>query len=190
MGEVRRENDRSIRDRKKEKGTTKDKVHKQSTMPQYSSGEDVIKKCNELLYKFYNSANISINQANNPYLNELLRTIVDYAHHLKFRRQQLCFSPWRYKVQECFMFNTFTTFLTTAVASAREYYKDTTGNRVAFITISHDGWDSKRRDMIGCCVHFVHPVHWRIISLPVGLKYLTSKKSIETVEQLNKILVR
>ena len=65
-----------------------------------------------------------------------------------------------------------------------------TGKNVAFLTISHDGWDSRRRDILGCCVHFVHPMYWKNISLPVGLKYLTSKKAVETVEQLNKILVR
>jgi hypothetical protein len=162
----------------------------QSTLTAYSKAEEVIKRCNELLYTFFNTANISINQTKNQHLHELLRLLVDYAHLLKFRRNQICFSPWRYKAQECKTFIQFTSFLTKAVTSAREYYKDTTGKHIPFITVSHDAWDSKRRDMLGCSVHFVHPQYWKMISIPIGLKYLESKKAVEVVEQLNKILIR
>lgn len=162
----------------------------QTKIPEYSTAEDVAQKCNEFLYRFFNTANISINQAGNPNLKALLRLLIDNANLLKFRRSQICFSAWRYKVQECKVFNTFTTFLTKAVQISRDHYKDTTGKRIPFITVSHDAWDSKRRDMLGCCVHFVHPVYWKVISLPVGLKYLTSKKATDMVTQLNKILVR
>ncbi len=162
----------------------------QSTIPTYSTAEDVIKKLNELLYKFFNTANISINQTQNQYLKEVLRLCVDHANLLKFRRTLISFSPWRYKVQECKSFNNFTSFITKAVSSARDHYKDTVGKQLPFITVSHDAWDSKRHDMLGCCIHFVHPVYWKKISVPIGLKYLTSKKSIDMVEQLNKILVR
>ena len=65
-----------------EKGTPKEEIGKikkgaknlivQSTIPEYSTGEDVVKKANELLYQFFNSANISINQTSNIYLNKLL----------------------------------------------------------------------------------------------------------------------
>jgi hypothetical protein len=162
----------------------------QSTIPVYSSAEDVMKVIKELLYKFFNTANISINQTKNRFLTDLLRTLVDHASLLKFRRTQLVFSPWKYKAQECKMFNNFTVFLTKAISSAREHYKDIIGKHAAFITVSHDAWDSKRRDMLGCCIHFVHPLYWKMISLPVGLKYLESKKSAEMVVQLNKILSR
>jgi hypothetical protein len=175
-------------DKPKEKNKKGNKV--QSKITEYSTAEDVIKKLNELLYKFFNTANISINQTRNPYLKDLLRLCVDNANLLKFRRTLICFSPWRYKVQESKIFNTFTNFITKAVATARDHYKDTTGKQLPFITVSHDAWDSKRRDMLGCCIHFVHPVYWKKNSVPIGLKYLTSKKSTDMVDQLNKILVR
>ena len=163
---------------------------KQGTITKFTSVEEVVKEFNELLYQFFNSANISINQTSNPTLNDLLKLLLDNAHVLKFRRQQICFSPWRYKKQECKAFNNFTTFLTTTISSAREHYKEITGKFSPFISVSHDGWDSKRRDMIGCSIHFIHPIYWKHISVPIGLKYLSSKKSAETVTQLNKILVR
>ena len=145
---------------------------------------------NELWYKFFNTANISINKSRNPHLKEVLLLLIDHANLLKFRRSQICFSPWRYKVQECKSFNNFITFVTKAVTTARDHYKDITGKQLPFITVSHDGWDSKRRDMLGCCIHFIHPIYWKQISIPIGLKRLTSKKSIDMVAQLNKILVR
>ena len=110
----------------------------QSSMNTYTTTEEITKKLNELLYTFFNTANISINQTGNTHLNELMRLLIDNSHLLKYRRSQISFSPWRYKVQECKTFNNFIMFLTKDVTTARDHYKEMTGKQVAFITIGHD----------------------------------------------------
>jgi hypothetical protein len=152
--------------------------------------EQVIQTCNTLLYKFFNSANISINQAPNIHLNKLLQEIVTNGPTLKFHRSKVCFTRWRYKQEEIRAFNKFTNFVTTSIEQTRKYYLENTGKHVPFLSVAHDGWDSKRRDVLGVSIHFVSPIHWKTIKLLVGLKHLVSKKASSVTTQINKILAR
>jgi hypothetical protein len=71
------------------------------------------------------------------------------------------------------------------------YYNDDTGNsNVAFICVSHDGWDSKQNDILGVSILFIIPYSWTAVSMPIGLKYMQSKKAGDVVTQLNEILRR
>lgn len=162
----------------------------QSTIPQLSA-DDTVKEVDKLLYRFFNTANISMNQSNNVYLHELLQLLISKGHVFKpGTSNKIAFSTYRYKVQEIKSFTTFTNFVTNSIAQSRKYYIEQTGKKIPFLSIGHDGWDSKRRDILGVTVHFVHPIHWVTITLPVGLKYLTSKKSVDMAEQINKVLSR
>lgn len=150
----------------------------------------VIAKGNELLYKFFNTANIAVYQADNAHLQAFASHMVDNAQVYKQRKKAIGFSRWHYKSQELRIFTEFISFVKSAVDVSRNFYNNETGCHVPFITVSHDGWDSKKRDILGCCIHFIVPGQFVFISVPVGLKYLSSKKSEETVEHLNKILAR
>lgn len=166
------------------------KAQTQSSIVEFSNAEEVTNKSNELLYNFFNTANIAVNQARNPHLLELMRLIVDNAGKIKFRKNQLTFSRYRYKVQEIKNFHRFVVFVSEAISTSKRHYNEMLGMDVPFVTVSHDEWDSKNRNILGCSIHFIHPLYWSLVSIPIGLKLVDSKKSVDVANQLRRILVR
>ena len=61
---------------------------------------------------------------------------------------------------------------------------------IPFITVSHDGWDSKDNDILGVSIHFVVPQHWKMVSLAIGLRRIYSKSSQAVVDAITNILLR
>lgn len=157
---------------------------------EHTNAADVGKQAEKLLYRFFNTANVSMNQTCNVHLHELIQLLISKGSLFKKGERNVSFTNYRYKAQETNAFAAFVSFVTKAISSAREYYVEETGKHIPFLSVGHDGWDSKRRDILGVTVHFVHPIHWVTIALPIGLKYNESKKSEETVVQINKILSR
>lgn len=74
---------------------------------------------------------------------------------------------------------------------SRGWYQDNIKQKVVpFVTVAHDEWSSKRNDVLGCSIHFVVPSHNIQVSLPVGLQLVTSKKSDDVAQHLNRMLSR
>jgi hypothetical protein len=157
---------------------------------EHSTSADVIKQSNLLLYKFFNTANIAINQASNIYLLQYQQLLINNANLLKTKPKQIQFTKWKYKVQECSTFTNFANFVLMNIETARKYYIEQTGRQQPFLSVAHDGWDSKRKDILGVSIHFILPIHWIPISFPIGLKVLKSKTSINMMIQISKILAR
>lgn len=157
---------------------------------QRSLEADVSNEAENLLYRFFNTANVSMNQTNNVHLHELLQLLVAKGSVFKKGQKNIRFTPHRYKVQETKAFLSFVNFVSHAISSAREFYVEATGKHIPFLSVGHDGWDSKRRDILGVTIHLVHPVNWVTIALPIGLKYDESKKAEDMALQINKILTR
>jgi hypothetical protein len=164
-----------------------------STRKQYGTpSKYACEKANGILYKFFNSANIAIRQANNEHLHEYSRYLIENAGVLQLQKNNICFSRHKYLKQELMLFNTFTMLVTNLVEKTRQFYKNQTNdpNGVPFICVAHDGWDSKDHDILGVSIHFLIPYDWVYISMAVGLQRMTSKKSADTVEHINRILRR
>lgn len=161
----------------------------QSTMDLMSSA-DVANKAEKLLYRFFNTANVAMNQTSNVHLQELMQLLVAKGGTCHKAKKQIKFTMHRYKEQEFKAFAAFVTFVSKAISTAREYYVGSAGKHIPFLNIGHDGWDSKRKDILGVTVHMVHPVNWVTIALPIGLKHTECKRSEETVAQINMILIR
>jgi hypothetical protein len=131
-----------------------------------------------------------MNQAKNTYLMEYQRLLINKANLLKTKEKKINFSRWKYKAQECHNFNTFINFIKDTVNITRKFYREKTGKLQPFLTIAHDGWDSKRRDVLGVSIHFICSSYWIPISFPVGLRGYESKKSKDMVIEICKILAR
>jgi hypothetical protein len=155
-----------------------------------TTASDVSSKAEQLLYRFFNTANVSMNQTSNVHLHDLIKLLISKGGTFKNGNRNVSFNVRRYKAQENIAFASFVSFVTKVISTAREYYVGATGKHIPFLSVGHDGWDSKRRDILGVTVHLVHPANWVAIALPIGLKYNKSKKSEETVIQINKILTR
>jgi hypothetical protein len=149
-------------------------------------------QANGILYKFFNSANIAIRQANNKHLHEYTRFIIENSSLWQSKKANIQFSRHKYLKQELLLFNTFTMLVTNLVDRTRNFFKNQTNNTngVPFICVAHDGWDSKDHDILGVSIHFLIPNDWEYLSMAVGLQRMNSKRSVETVEHINRILRR
>ncbi len=158
--------------------------------PSTSTAAAINEKCNTLLYKFFNSANIAIRQSENPFLNDFLKYVTQHIPAFKGKKIDTNFSRHLYKKHEWLQFNQFILFVKHLVDRTRKWYLSECNQEVPFLTVSHDGWDSKDHDILGVSIHFVVPGDWIRINLAVGLKRVDSKKSEDTVQEINRMLQR
>lgn len=64
------------------------------------------------------------------------------------------------------------------------------GSRQAFITVGHDVWDGKRKQINGLSIFFVHPVSLEMYRIPVALTPPSGKTAIELCKTSMKGLER
>jgi hypothetical protein len=78
------------------------------------------------------------------------------------------------------------------VSFTRVYYKNVLNvdEGIPFISVSHDGWDSKDNDVLGVSIHFIVPEHWKMISMAIGLRRVYSKTAEHLVSAITNILLR
>jgi hypothetical protein len=145
----------------------------------------------EHLYRFFNSANVAVRQSKNEHLEMFMNYLIDNADVLKTKRKSIAFSPFKYRQIETRFFLEIMVFVRSIIRFSRDYYRDALcKDSVAFVCVSHDGWDSRRHDILGCSIHMIVPYHFVQISLPVGLQVLENKSSESVVQHLNKMLSR
>ena len=102
------------------------------------------------------------------------------------------FSRYKYKKQEYSQFFTFISTVKYLVSFTRDYYKTVLNveEGIPFICVSHDGWDSKDNNVLGVCIHFIVPHHWKMVSLAIGLRRVYSKTAEHLVNAIKNILLR
>jgi hypothetical protein len=144
------------------------------------------------LYAFFNEASVAIEQASNVHLTTFISYLIDNADSLRTKKVECFFSRWKYKKQELSQFFTFISTVKYLVNFTRDYYKNQlqSDQSIPFISVSHDGWDSKDNDVLGVSIHFVVPKHWKMVSVAIGLKRINSKTSENIVRAIFNILLR
>ena len=71
---------------------------------------------------------------------------------------------------------------------ARDAYSNLAGKPISFVTVGHDGWDSKQKDLVGVTPYFYIPGTGKVCKAPVGLFNCKNKKAQETAEDCEGIL--
>jgi hypothetical protein len=142
------------------------------------------------LYRFFNDANIAIDQSNNNNLRQFVSYIIDNASSLRQRKTECYFSKYKYKKYEVEVFHDFLNLLRKLIAYTREHYNHNLKTKIPFLYVAHDGWDSNDYDILGVSIHFVLPNSWLPISLSVGLQRISSKKSDYTSKMILECLER
>lgn len=144
------------------------------------------------LYSFFNEASVAIDQSSNVHLNNFINYLLENADTLRPKKIDCFFSRWKYKKQELTHFFTFISTVKYLVTFTRDYYKRVLclENGIPFITVSHDGWDSKDNDILGVSIHFVVPQHWKMVSMAIGLRRIYSKTVVNVVDAITNILLR
>jgi hypothetical protein len=144
------------------------------------------------LYSFFNEASVAIEQSSNVHLTNFISYLLDNAEVLRLKKNDCFFSRWKYKKQEYAQFFTFISTVKYLVNFTRDYYKTVLNveGGIPFISVSHDGWDSKDNDVLGVCIHFVVPHHWKMVSMAIGLRRVYSKTAEHLVNAIKNILLR
>jgi hypothetical protein len=142
------------------------------------------------LYRFFNDANIAIDQSNNSNLRQFITYIIENASSFRQRKNECYFSKYKYKKYEVEVFYDFLNLVRKLIAYTREHYKENLKTNIPFLYVAHDGWDSNDHDVLGVSIHFVLPNCWLPISLSVGLQRISNKTSDYTSKKILECLER
>lgn len=157
----------------------------------FKTSNSVATEHNYLLYKMMSSANMAIKQGLSPPLLEYINFLVDNANFLKNKKGELKMPPEKYKREQLKSMTKFVMVLSRLISTSHSHYKEQTGaDSVPFITVGHDGWDSKQHDLMGVSIHFIVPYIWLPVSAAIGLKRYNSKKTVDMVDLINSVLSR
>jgi len=128
---------------------------------------------------------------NSTFLSRFMDHIVDNVHYYSRHRDKMLMGKYKIRNQRHKSFNHLVQYIIKKVNDTRMWLKQQTGKeRTPFITVGHDGWDSKDYDMLGVCIHFVDILNEKKCTVAVGLQHLVSKKSDHIAAHVLKILER
>ncbi|TAF12562.1 MAG: hypothetical protein EAZ74_06985, partial [Alphaproteobacteria bacterium] len=135
-----------------------------------------------------NNNNIAVRAITSKECPEFRKILLFFKRNYKILKEatddQLVVS--RYKVGNLLdkRFEFLLSCVSNQVADVRSYFISRTNKRQKFITVMFDGWDSKRKDLIGCTVAFYNPLTTQFVRVALGLAQAESKKSNACGDQI------
>ena len=100
-------------------------------------------------------------------------------------------SQHHFELQRDLSFLNFILTVHQLIRKCHSFYKECFGDKVPFLLVAHDGWDSVDSDELGVSLHFVDLVEWRMIRIAIGLQVvMKGKTALQLAEQINVILKR
>jgi hypothetical protein len=149
------------------------------------------RRTNELQLAFMQSMNIAARHGRNQDLQRFLEHVVDHSHYYIRNKGSLLMGRTKLLQQRYASFDKFIKYVERLVVNSRLWFqKQTKTEKVPFITVAHDGWDSKDKDMLGVSIHLINVVLAKKVTIAVGLQQLCSKKSVDVAEHILTILQR
>jgi len=146
---------------------------------------------NDLQLQFMRACNIAARHANSPELHCFVCHILDNSHYYSKKRTEILMGKHKLCNQCYCSFTHLVNVIKTLVDKTRQWIHVQTGNtNTPFITVGHNGWDSKDSDMLGVCIHFADIENSKMQSIAVGLQQLHSKKSNDIANHVLEILKR
>ena len=154
----------------KSKGTTTQTSLAHFKKPKTQSKDDLIKSLHSLIYNFINDNNLPMCTIDKQDFWDMLM----YSHNtgalfehlvekdLKFGQrkfEQICSNS---------ISNTIMV-ISSFIKHSRRFYKDSTGKQQGFISVCHDLWDSKFRELLGLSITFIDPISMELFLIPLGL---------------------
>ena len=71
------------------------------------------------------------------------------------------------------------------IQCSRRFYKDSTGKQQGFISVCHDLWDSRFRELLGLSITFINPISMELFLIPFGLITAKGKKPLLSVNKVS-----
>ena len=151
----------------------------------------IIQRGNDLQLQFMRSCNVAACHGNSPDLKNFLDHIVENAYFYSKNKNALVMGRQKVANQRYRSFNQLVGVVKMMVSRSRTWLLEKTQRKsIPFLTVGHDGWDSKDKDMLGVCVHFVDMEKGKKRSIALGLQQCHSKKSAAVAEHVFKMLER
>jgi hypothetical protein len=151
----------------------------------------IIQRANDLQLQYMRATNMAARHGNSAELRNYLDHILDNAYFFSKNRSLMLMGRTKVSNQRYRSFNQLVSMVKTMVDRSRVWLQqETHREHVPFITVGHDGWDSKDKDMLGVCCHFVDMDRGKLRTIALGLQQAYSKKSVDTAQHTLKILER
>lgn len=151
----------------------------------------IVERGNDLQLQFMRSCNVAAWHGNNPALRVFMEHVVDNSQFYSRNKSLMLMGRMKVCNQRYRSFNNLLQVVKTMVDCSRDWLKEQTKcSKIPFITVGHDGWDSKDRDMLGVCIHFIDMNKGKKRTIAVGLQQSHSKKSSDQCDHVLKILQR
>jgi hypothetical protein len=151
----------------------------------------IVQRGNDLQLQFMRSCNMAACHGSSPELRSYLEHIVDNAAYYSKNKGHLVMGRHKISNQRYKSFNQLVSVVKMMVGRTRDWLLEKTKRKtIPFLTVGHDGWDSKDRDMIGVCVHFVDIIKGTKRTLALGLQQSPTKSSEPNAELIMKMLER
>jgi hypothetical protein len=152
----------------------------------------IVERGNDLQLQFMRGCNIAACHGNNPLLRNYLDHVLEHSHFYSRNKSMLLMGRQKVSKQRYRSFNQMVDLISLMVERSRNWLIEQTGSSKAipFLTVGHDGWDSKDKDMLGVCIHFVDMEKGKRRTIAIGLQQSFSKKSEPTAQHVLKILMR
>ena len=77
------------------------------------------------------------------------------------------------------------TVISSFIKRSHRFYKDSTGKQQGFISVCHDLWDGKFRELLGLSITFIDPISMELFLIPLGLITAKEKKPLLSVNKVS-----
>jgi len=135
--------------------------------------------------------NVPLRHSSSPDLFRYMEHVVDNAQVYSKDKKAILMGRTKLGNQRYRSFNNLVDIIKNMIGSTRNWIQERTGKfGTPFISVGHDGWDSKSFDMLGVCIHFTDVVNGKKCTFAVGLQPLVSKKSVDIAKHVHSMLKR
>ena len=87
-------------------------------------------------------------------------------------------------------FNEMCQLIRNIVGTVRRWFLENSGSHRPFLSICHDIWDGKRRELLGISLLFIHPHTFDHFKLSAGLVHIKGKRAVEVAQETLRVLSR
>ena len=152
----------------------------------------IIERGNHLMFQFMRSCNIAASHSNSNEMLAFFEHVMENSRFYQSNKQHLMMGFHKYRNQQFRFFANMIDLIKKMVKRTRSWIMEETSStvHVPFISVAHNGWDSKDHDMIGVSIHFIDVKTKQKRTIAVGLQRLYSKKSVDVANHVLNILLR
>lgn len=139
---------------------------------------------------FFNDCGIAVRNVANPKFRTMLENASTYLNHPSAKVEDLTMGVHRINTVNEKSRIQMNDNIADIVSLVRLWYLHYTGIQQKFISICHDIWDGKRRNLLGISIMFISPCTMTLLKISVGLVEAKNKKAVDIAAKTLEVLRR